>query len=59
MDKLNRWYHDSWWRTKKNATDQIKDIKLAAKECGVKAETRIVSVVSGGYNIQVKNSKIK
>jgi hypothetical protein len=41
MDKLNKFYNDSSWKTMKSVNEQIKIIKGVAKEHALKATIKI------------------
>lgn len=56
MDKLNKWYLDSSWATKKLAMEQIRLVKSVSKEFGLKSKIKIL-FKDGWYNVHVKNNK--
>ncbi len=56
LDKLNKFYLNSWWKTKKSVNEQVKIIKQVASDYGLKATIKI-KPDKIGYNIYVKLNK--
>lgn len=58
MDRINKWYIDSYWKYKKDLVDQKKIIREVAKEIGLKVTFKTV-YKKPWYSLYCKANRIK